>query len=218
MIKEFNNLFLELAEAGVRLVAVSKKKPIADILRLYEAGHRDFGENRASELEEKYAQLPKDIRWHFVGHLQSKKAKTIAPFVHMIHSIDSEKLLIELDRQAERSNRTIDVLLQFKIAEEESKYGFDLEEGLCVAGTSLELTHVRVVGVMGMATFTEDMEQVRREFRTLADYFEKLKSKLFSRTESFKEISMGMSGDYPVAIEEGSTMVRVGSLLFGPRD
>lgn len=218
MIKEFNDLSRSLAEAGVRLVAVSKTKSAADILRLYEAGHRDFGENRASELEEKQAQLPKDIRWHFVGHLQSKKAKTIAPFVHMIHSIDSEKLLIEIDRQAERSNRTIDVLLQFKIAAEESKYGFDLKEGLCVAGTSLELTHVRVVGVMGMATYTEDMEQVRREFRTLTDYFEKLKSKLFSRTESFKEISMGMSGDYPVAIEEGSTMVRVGSLLFGPRD
>lgn len=218
MIKEFNDLSRELTDAGVRLVAISKKKPVADILRLYEAGHRDFGENRASELEEKQAQLPEDIRWHFVGHLQSKKAKIIAPFVHMIHSIDSEKLLIEVDRQAERGNRRIDVLLQFKIAEEESKYGFDMEEGLSVARTSLELTHVRVVGVMGMATYTEDMEQVRREFRTLADYFEKLQSKLFSRTESFKEISMGMSGDYPVAIEEGSTMVRIGSLLFGSRD
>lgn len=218
MIKEFNNLMQELANSDVTLVAISKKKPGSDILRLYEEGHRDFGENRVSELEEKYEQLPKDIRWHFVGHLQSKKTKKIAPFVHMIQSIDSEKLLEEVDKQAGRSDRTIDVLLQFKIAAEDSKYGFDLEEGMAVAQRSLELSNVRVVGVMGMATFTDDMEQVRGEFRTLRRYFESLQEQVFSDRPFFREISMGMSGDYPVAIEEGSTMIRIGSLLFGPRN
>ena len=218
MIKEFNNLTQELAAQDITLVAISKKKPVSDILKLYETGHRDFGENRVSELEEKQAQLPEDIRWHFVGHLQSKKTKKIAPFIHLIQSIDSEKLLEEVDKQAGRNERTIEVLLQFKIAAEESKYGFELAEGLAAARLSLELPHVRVVGVMGMATYTEDTEQVRSEFRTLRDYFETLRTELFSDRPYFREISMGMSGDYPVAIEEGSTMVRIGSLLFGPRD
>jgi pyridoxal phosphate enzyme (YggS family) len=218
MIKEFNTLAAELADTGVTLVAISKKKPVTAIQELYEAGQRDFGENRVSELVDKQAQLPQDIRWHFVGHLQSKKTKKIAPFVHLIQSVDSEKLLEEIDKQADRSERRIDVLLQFKIAAEESKYGFDWEDGLAAARRSLSLPHVRVTGVMGMATFTDDSEQVRGEFRKLRTYFERLRSEVFSEDPAFREISMGMSGDYPLAVAEGSTMVRIGSLLFGPRD
>lgn len=204
---------------SVTLVAVSKTKPLELLKEAYAAGQRHFGENRVQELEEKYNALPKDICWHMIGHLQSKKVKTIAPFVHLIHGVDSFKLLTEINKQALKNNRTIDCLLQFFIAQEETKFGFDLEEALEIIGSNefVALKNIRLVGIMGMATFTDDTDQIRSEFKTLATYFDQLKSTHFSNQPSFKEISMGMSGDYAIAIEEGSTMVRIGSAIFGGR-
>ncbi len=204
---------------SVTLVAVSKTKPLELLKEAYAAGQRHFGENRVQELEEKYNALPKDICWHMIGHLQSKKVKTIAPFVHLIHGVDSFKLLAEINKQALKNNRTIDCLLQFFIAQEETKFGFDLEEALEIIGSNefAALKNIRLVGIMGMATFTDDTDQIRSEFKTLASYFDQLKSTHFSNQPSFKEISMGMSGDYAIAIEEGSTMVRIGSAIFGGR-
>lgn len=204
---------------SVTLVAVSKTKPLELLKEAYAAGQRHFGENRVQELEEKYNALPKDICWHMIGHLQSKKVKTIAPFVHLIHGVDSFKLLAEINKQALKNNRTINCLLQFFIAQEETKFGFDLEEALEMLGSDefAALKNVRLVGIMGMATFTDDADQIRTEFKTLASYFEQLKSTHFSNEPSFKEISMGMSDDYAIAIEEGSTMVRIGSAIFGGR-
>jgi hypothetical protein len=204
---------------NVRLVAVSKTKPEQDIRSLYEKGQRDFGENRAQELAEKYENLPRDIRWHFIGHLQTNKVKYITPFVHLIHSIDRMKVLKEVNKRAKSDNRVIDCLLQFHIAEEESKFGFDGKEAeeMLSSQAFREMQHIRIVGVMGMATFTENTEQVRKEFKQLKRHFEQLKDRFFQKEESFKEISMGMSGDYLIAIEEGSTMVRIGTLIFGER-
>lgn len=204
---------------SVTLVAVSKTKPLELLKEAYAAGQRHFGENRVQELEEKYNALPKDICWHMIGHLQSKKVKTIAPFVHLIHGVDSFKLLAEINKQALKNNRTIDCLLQFFIAQEETKFGFDLDEALEMLGSNefAALKNIRLVGIMGMATFTDDTDQIRTEFKTLASYFDQLKSTHFSNEPSFKEISMGMSGDYAIAIEEGSTMVRIGSAIFGGR-
>ncbi len=204
---------------SVTLVAVSKTKPIELLKEAYAAGQRHFGENRVQELEEKYNALPKDICWHMIGHLQSKKVKTIASFVHLIHGVDSFKLLAEINKQALKNMRTIDCLLQFFIAQEETKFGFDLEEALEMLGSDefAALKNIRLVGIMGMATFTENTNQIRAEFKTLASYFDQLKSTHFSNDPSFKEISMGMSGDYAIAIEEGSTMVRIGSAIFGGR-
>lgn len=202
------------------LIAVSKTKPAAMIREFYEAGQRHFGENRALELRDKAEILPTDIHWHAIGHLQTNKVKYIAPFVSLIHAVDSLRLLKEINKQAGILNRTIDCLLQFKIAQEDSKYGLDWETATKLldspAYTGFE--HIRIVGVMGMATFTENMDQVRGEFQKLKSLFDRLKSAYFADQEAFKEISMGMSGDYQIALEEGSTMVRVGSLLFGPRD
>ena len=208
--------FKELSNLDVQLVAVSKTKPKEDIQKLYDRGQRIFGENRVQEIVEKQATLPSDIKWHFIGHLQSKKTKEIAPFVTMIHSIDSFKLLNIVDREAQKNERKIDVLLQIKIASEESKYGFTSEELLSELDPSTFL-HVNFRGVMGMATFTNDEQQVRSEFQKLAKNFTEIKSKFFSDDCDFDQISMGMSGDYKIAIEEGSTMVRIGSLLFGAR-
>lgn len=204
---------------SVTPVAVSKTKPLELLKEAYAAGQRHFGENRVQELEEKYNALPKDICWHMIGHLQSKKVKTIAPFVHLIHGVDSFKLLTEINKQALKNNRTIDCLLQFHIAQEETKFGFDLEEALEMLGSDefAGLKNIRLVGIMGMATFTDDTDQIRTEFKTLASYFDQLKSTHYSDDPSFKEISMGMSGDYAIAIEEGSTMVRIGSAIFGGR-
>lgn len=204
---------------SVTLVAVSKTKPLELLKEAYAAGQRHFGENRVQELEEKYNALPKDICWHMIGHLQSKKVKTIAPFVYLIHGVDSLKLLAEINKQALKNNRTIDCLLQFHIAQEETKFGFDLEEALEMLGSDefAALKNVRLVGIMGMATFTDDKDQIRTEFKNLASYFEQLKSTHFYNEPSFTEISMGMSGDYAIAIEEGSTMVRIGSAIFGGR-
>lgn len=214
-----HQILKELSATNTKLVAVSKTKPQAQIKEMYEQGQRIFGENKVQELEEKQAALPKDIEWHFIGHLQTNKVKYIAPFVSLIHSIDSLKVLKEINKQAKKSERVIDVLLQYKIAEEDSKYGLDTDsaQALLDSEAYMDMRHIRVVGVMGMATFTDDEEQVRMEFKRLKQIFDKLKSTYFSKKDSFKEISMGMSGDYAIAIEEGSTMVRVGSLLFGRR-
>ena len=214
----YQSILNELKIRNVQLVAVSKTQPIEAILDLYHRGQRDFGENRVQELLPKYEALPKDIRWHLIGHLQSNKVKYIAPFAHLIHSVDSLDLLDEIEKQALKNNRTIDCLLQFHVAQESSKYGIAPDAPASWApGQFDEWPHVRICGVMGMATFTEDMELVRREFQLLHRIFDDLKRSLFSDNEHFKQLSMGMSDDYPVAIEEGSTMVRIGTLLFGYR-
>jgi len=210
----------DLQPYGATLVAISKTKPEADILSLYEKGQLDFGENRVQELSEKATSLPGDIRWHFVGHLQRNKVKYIVPIVHLIHSVDSYRLLRAIDREAAKEERVIDCLLQFKIAREDSKYGFDLASArqMLDASEFPSLQHVRLRGVMGMATFTDDETIYRAEFQHLHRIFEELKSDYFADEASFRELSMGMSGDYAVALQEGSTMVRIGTLLFGERE
>lgn len=208
----------QFTSAGVSLIAVSKTKPASDIQELYDAGQRDFGENYVQELVEKQAALPGDINWHFIGHLQSNKVKYIASFVHLIHAVDNAKLLQEINKQAAKNDRVIDVLLQFYIAKEESKFGMDEAEiNELVANKGL-LPHVRICGLMGMATNTDDMQQVRKEFAGLHSYFNTLKENYFPSDPAFSKCSMGMSGDYEIAIEEGSNMVRIGSLLFGSRN
>jgi len=206
--------------ATTRLIAVSKTKPAEDIQLLYDEGQRLFGENKAQEMKAKHEVLPKDIQWHFIGHLQTNKIKYIAPFVTMIHSIDSESLLVEVNKLAEKNQRVIPCLLQFHIAEESTKFGFLLDECRTMLQGEVfpKLQNVKICGVMGMATFTEDMEQVRREFHQLHDIFQSLKTEFFADNEEFKEISMGMTDDYPIAIEEGSTFIRVGSAIFGARN
>ena len=205
---------------GVKLVAISKTKPNESILEAYETGHRVFGENRVQELTQKYEALPKDIQWHMVGHMQSNKVKYIAPFVHLIHGVDKAKLLKVIDKEGKKNNRVLDILLQFHIAEEETKFGFDYQEAeeMLQSEQFKSYEHVRVCGVMGMATFTEDKTQIRKEFKQLAQYFQNLKKNYFSEDEHFKEISMGMTNDYDIAIEEGASLVRIGSLIFGKRN
>ena len=205
--------------AGVRLVAVSKFKPAEDISALYQLGQRVFGENHAQEMRAKHEQLPKDIEWHFIGHLQTNKIKYIAPYVSMIHSIDSFDLLKEVNKHAIKNERTIPCLLQFHIADEETKFGFTLEEceEMLLNESFQELKNVKIHGVMGMATFTDNHDQVRREFHHLHQIFDELKTRYFSQNPDFKELSMGMTEDYPIAIEEGSTLIRIGSAIFGPR-
>ncbi|WP_026968277.1 YggS family pyridoxal phosphate-dependent enzyme [Algoriphagus terrigena] len=202
-----------------QLIAVSKTKPLDDLKEAYAAGVRDFGENKVQEIQTKQPEMPADTRWHMIGHLQSNKIKYIAPFVHLIHGVDSFKLLKEIDKQGKKIDRIIPVLIQMHIAEEESKFGFDraeLDEMLSAAEFAA-LTHVQIEGLMGMATFTEDESQIRKEFRSLKTLFEELKSRSLPSFVSLKELSMGMSGDYLIAQEEGSTMVRVGSAIFGGR-
>ncbi len=201
----------------ITLVAVSKTKPVSDILQAYEAGQRDFGENKAQELQNKQPELPDDIRWHMIGHMQRNKVKYIAPFVHMIHAVDTFKLAKEIQKQASKNERVIDCLFQFHIAEESSKFGFSLDEfaSMLKEHDLSELTNVRFRGVMGMATFTDNHEQIRREFRQLKQIFDQIKSNFGS---DFNQISMGMSQDYQIALEEGTTMVRVGSSIFGARN
>ncbi len=200
----------------VRLVAVTKTRSLDDILKLYQAGQRDMGENRVQELLSKKEQLPEDIRWHLIGHLQSNKVKSIVPFIHLIHSVDSLDLYQTINKEAKKAGRVIDVLLQFYIATEETKFGLDYEEALEIVSYYQNNTEnfVRIVGVMGMASLTENENQVRKEFSTLKTYFDRLKETYFKEDVSFREISMGMSSDFKTAITEGSTMVRVGSLLF----
>lgn len=203
--------------SDVTLVAVSKTKPIEDILEAYNAGQRIFGENKVQEMTVKYEQLPKDIQWHLIGHLQSNKVKYIAPFVSLIHSVDSSKLLSEINRQAIKNNRVIDCLLQFHIAKEETKFGLDFDEAqeLLQSEEFTSMRNVNIVGIMGMASFTNNDKQVRGEFRSLENYFNVIKSHFFKFNDDFKVLSMGMSGDYKLAIEEGSNMIRVGSSIFG---
>jgi pyridoxal phosphate enzyme (YggS family) len=221
----YHQISNELKPKNVTLVAVSKTKSVEDILELYHLGQKDFGENYVQELVEKYQQLPKDIRWHFIGHLQSNKVKLLAPFIHLIHSVDSEKLLKEINKEAKKNNRIIDCLLQIYIAKEETKFGLDQEEAeeliSRISGTDSNdeklFQNVRVKGLMGMASFTNDEEVVRKEFKGLKDLFDKC-SALSLQPPAFSILSMGMSADYEMAIEEGSNMVRIGSLLFGKRE
>jgi len=214
----YHKILGEIEAAKVNLVAVSKTKPNEDILALYELGQRAFGENYVQELVDKEASLPKDIQWHFIGHLQSNKVKYIAPFVHLIHGVDGEKLLQEINKQAIKSNRIIGCLLQVHIAKEETKFGFDSNEliALVDSGHLANYSNVVVKGLMGMASFTEDQAIVKNEFETLANTFKLIKEKL--NNDDFDTLSMGMSGDYALAIKEGSNMVRIGSLLFGARN
>ena len=207
----FTSIRAQLEQQNVTLVAVSKTKPNEDIMALYELGQRDFGENYVQELVAKQQALPADIRWHFIGHLQSNKVKMIAPFVHLIHGVDSNKLLLEINKQGAKLNRNIGCLLQVYIAKEDSKFGLDESEILEIASIQSTLHSVSIRGMMGMASFTNDTEQVRREFSNMY---------AISKTFPFATdpiISMGMSNDYSIAIEEGSNMVRIGSLLFGSR-
>lgn len=205
---------------GVKLIAVSKFHPAEAVMEAYDAGQRLFGENKVQEMAAKHEVLPKDIEWHFIGHLQTNKVKYIAPFVTMIHSIDSLHLLTEVNRQAEKANRVIDVLLQIHIAHEETKFGMTFDEcrELLNEGSWKTLTHVRICGLMGMATFTDDMEQVEREFAGLQAFLEELKNSWFAGDAAFKELSMGMTDDYLVAVRHGSTFVRIGTLIFGERN
>lgn len=205
---------------GVTLVAVSKTKPVSAILEAYQAGQRIFGENKVQELCEKHEQLPTDIEWHLIGHLQSNKVKYIAPFVSLIHAVDSLKLLGEINKQALKNNRVISCLLQFHIAQEDTKFGLSLDEAieLIQSETFRSFQNIRITGVMGMATFTDNTEQIREEFRTLRHIFDELKARFFSNHTDFSIRSMGMSGDYREAIEEGSTLIRVGSSIFGERN
>jgi len=205
---------------NVKLIAVSKTKPAEDIMEAYNSGYRIFGENKPQELKEKYNTLPKDIEWHMIGHLQTNKVKYIAPFVHLIHAVESIKLLTTINKEAEKNNRIIDVLLQIYIAKEESKFGLSKEELITLLESEEFKCHknIRIVGLMGMATFTNDSSIVRNEFKYLKQIFEFTKEKYFSNQDSFKEISMGMSDDYKLAIEEGSTIIRVGSSIFGSRN
>lgn len=219
MIKENLDKIRQTIPSNVTLVAVSKTKPISALQEVYDAGQRVFGENKVQEMTEKEAVLPKDIQWHLIGHLQTNKVKYIAPFISMIHSVDSLKLLKEINKEALKNNRTIECLLQFHIAQEETKFGLSIEEATEILQSRefVEMQNVSIVGIMGMASFTDDEEVVRQEFRNLEHYFQILKSHFFKFNKHFKEISMGMSGDYLMAIEEGSTMVRVGSSIFGSR-
>ena len=205
---------------NVKIVAVSKFHSTETIREAYDAGQRIFGESRVQELVAKHPVLPANIEWHFVGTLQRNKVKQIAPFVSLIHSLENERLMLEIERQGAVNNRVIPCLLQIHIAEEETKSGFSPEEcrAFLAEGTWRNCPHVQLVGVMGMATFTEDFEKVRAEFRLLKSFFDEIKTSYFADDASFREISMGMSDDYPIATEEGSTMIRVGSLIFGTRE
>jgi PLP dependent protein len=203
----------------VELIAVSKTKPIADVKEAYNSGHRHFGENKVQELINKAQVLPEDISWHLIGHLQTNKVKHIVSFIHLIHSVDSFKLLKEINKQAAKHNRVVNCLLQFHIAEESSKYGLELPDASNILDDPefSTLDNINIIGVMGMASFVNDANQIRNEFRSLKNAFDQLKSNYFSNDADFKEISMGMSGDYQLAIEEGSTIIRVGSIIFGHR-
>jgi PLP dependent protein len=199
---------------NVTLVVVTKTQQAEKIMEVYDAGYKIFGENKVQELLEKYETLPKDIQWHLIGHLQTNKVKYIAPFVHLIHSVDSLKLLQEIDKQALRNNRGIDCLLQIHIAQEETKFGFDFNEAEQIINAN-QLKNVSIVGLMGMATNTNNEEQIKSEFHSLKSFFDKLKSQ--TQNPLFQILSMGMSSDYKIAIKEGSTMVRIGSSIFGAR-
>ncbi len=204
--------------SNVTLVAVSKTKPISDLMQTYEAGQRVFGENKIQEMTEKWEQMPKDIEWHMIGHIQSNKVKYMAPYVSLIHGVDSLKLLEEINKQAQKNNRIIDCLLQLHIAEEETKFGLNEEEldDLLQSEIFKNLKNIKIVGLMGMATFTENQTQIKKEFQHLKTIFDK-NQQLTTHNQQLTTLSMGMSGDYQLAIECGSTMVRIGSSIFGGR-
>ena len=204
----------------VRLVAVSKFHPIEALEEAYAAGQRVFGESKVQEMTTKYEALPKDIEWHFIGHLQTNKIKYMTPYVALIHGVDSFKLLKEINKQAIKAERTIPCLLQIHIAQEESKFGFSFDEcrQMLEEGCWKELTHISIAGLMGMATNTDDENIIQQEFHSLGAFFQEIKDSYFSNQPAFKEISMGMSDDYPIAIAEGSTLVRIGSKIFGQRN
>ncbi len=218
-IKENYNTIIRQLPGKVKLVAISKTKTDEEIMEVYHCGHRIFGESKAQELVPKYERLPKDIEWHMVGHLQSNKVKYIAPFVTLIHSVDSLKLLKTINKEGKKNHRVIDCLLQMHIAEEETKFGLDYEEISQLLGSEefKSMQNVRIRGLMCMATFTDDTAQIRREFKQLVEYFKKVKARWFENLDYFNERSMGMSDDFLIAMEEGSTMVRVGSSIFGSR-
>jgi len=205
---------------NVKLVAVSKTKPIDDIWDAYNGGYRIFGENKVQELSDKYNSLPKDIEWHMIGHLQSNKVKYIAPFVSLIHGVDKFKLLKTINKEGEKNNRIINCLLQFHIAKETTKFGLNIDEAIEILESEeySQMNNMQIVGVMGMSTFSDSEELVRSEFKELNNIFNTLKEKYFSENPEFCEKSMGMSNDYKLAVDEGSTMVRIGSLLFGERE
>jgi hypothetical protein len=204
----------------VQVIAVSKTMPVSLMMDAYHAGQRAFGENKVQELLIKQPQLPSDTEWHLIGHLQSNKVKQIIPFVHLIHSVDSLKLLSEINKEAAKIQRIADCLLQIRIAKEETKFGLTMNDArvLFFSPEFLAMKNIRIRGLMGMATFTDDMSQVKAEFLELAGFFAELKSSLLSNNSQFNELSMGMSGDYSIAIEAGSTMVRIGSMIFGERN
>jgi len=206
----------DLAPYDARLIAVSKTRSLEDIQSIYDAGQRLFGENRVQELRIKQPELPEDIEWHAIGHLQTNKVKYIAPYISLIHSLESEDLLREINKRAKQNDRVIDVLLQMHIAQESSKYGMDEDElrDLVELSEQTDFKNIRFCGLMGMATFTDDEKQIRKEFKTLRKIFDRTKGEYFSDRTCFQEVSMGMSGDYKIALEEGSTMVRLGSALF----
>lgn len=220
-IEVYRRILEELKVKNVVLIAVSKTKSVEEIKELYALGQRDFGENYVQELCEKQEQLPKDIRWHFIGHLQSNKVKYLAPFVHLIHGVDSFKLLTEINRQGIKSGKVIQVLLQVHVAVEETKYGMDRKEILEFSAQYLNekntFSNIIISGVMGMASFTSDQDKLKMEFKSIRKLFAELHSNFF-KEENFSIVSMGMSGDYTIAIEEGSNMVRIGSLIFGSRN
>ncbi len=219
IVSNLDNIRKKIAD-HVTLVAVSKTKSVDLIKEAYKAGQRDFGENKAQEIVEKHGHFPHDVRWHFIGHLQTNKVKQIIDKVYLLHSLDRESLFDELEKQAAKINRVVDVLLQFHIAEEDTKHGFSWDEARAFLHSEKfkNAHHIRVVGVMGMATFTDNEKQIELEFRTLKSYFDQLKSGVFAANVDFKIISMGMSGDYELAIACGSNMVRVGSAIFGERE
>ncbi len=213
------NLKTELDRVNVTLVAVSKTKPLTDLQEAYDAGQRIFGENQVQEMVEKYEQLPKDIEWHLIGHLQTNKVKYIAPFVSMIQSVDSMKLLLEINKQAAKNHRVIDCLLQVYIADEDTKYGLGFDEviELLRSDEFAQLHHVRIRGLMGIATNTDNEKQIKEEFYELDTFFDGITQSFFRKDDHFDTLSMGMSSDYKIAIEQGSTMVRMGSTIFGGR-
>ncbi len=212
--------FCESVPNNVTLIAVSKTKPNEDLQVAYEAGQRDFGENKIQEMTQKWGDLPDDIRWHMIGHTQRNKVKYMAPYVHLVHGVDSPRLLKEINKQAKKNDRVIDCLLQIHIAREQSKFGFDEDElvEFLKSNAFKDLQNVRIKGLMGMATFTDNEDQVREEFKGLKNFYETLKKDIIEPPHEFDTLSMGMTGDYKIAIEEGSNMIRIGSAIFGARD
>lgn len=219
ILNEHINHILQQLPTNVTLVAVTKTRPVALLQQAYDLGLRDFGENRVQELIDKQSSLPADINWHLIGHLQTNKVKYIAPFVYLVHSIDSLRLLEEVNRQAEKHNRVINCLLQIYIATEESKFGLNEPELKEILESAIfkSLNHIRICGLMGMASFSDDTSLVRREFAYLKSLFDEIKTQYFAGITDFSILSMGMSGDYQIAIEEGSSLVRIGTALFGER-